>query len=607
MFTVFASPSSDRAAEVAAEWRLAAARKPGHAVWFKDHLVVRTDAHSGLSASPANPFVVCGHARLDDADLVARDLGLKETSDLELIRAQVASRGSQSVTSLAGVYAIVMWNRLTAELVATRDALGLLPLFYTVHEQEIFLSDSIDQLSTFDDVDKRFVAAFLATGFPAPDSTIRPRVQRLKAGTLLRWANGCCATDTYWSVTQFRPRKTSDLQDDAAEFRALVERAVSQYVGNGRDTWADLSGGLDSSTVASMAGLLGEQNPQCALGGTVTYTGSIGDENEERFSDAVVSRYGFRNLKVVDEWPWRADDEPPPVTEEPARDFPFFARDRRVARVLSEHGARTLLSGVGPDAYLPRTTLHIPDLVWTGQLRQGLGELWRCTLARHTKLWYAPRDLVRPLFPVALQRWMSRQHITRPPWLRPDFVRRYGVDDALVIRTLNTAAPGLICQAALAHQFAEISAALHNWRLLSPLEIRHPLLYRPLVDFCLRLPHRHRTHLDQFKPVLRVAMKGVVPDRVLNRRTKGSSLLPRYAWAFRKERQLLDRLLKSSILADIGCIEPSGLSDAIDRAAAGQTAFLRWTCFALSLETWLAVKSGRFNHHLHHSRSTAYA
>jgi asparagine synthase (glutamine-hydrolysing) len=337
----------------------------------------------------------------------------------------------------------------------------------------------------------------------------------------------------------------------------------------------------------------------------MTYVGSIGDEDETRFVDAVLQRYPVRNLRFRDDWPWRDDGEPAPHAPQPFRDYPFYARDRHCARTLASQGATTLLSGNGPDNYLPRTTLHLPDLFWTGRLRDGAREVWSSSTASRQPLWKTvASDVVLPVLPAALQRWAVARRIERPDWIRAEFLSQAGFEHAVVAREINHARPGAICQTRVAHRFGEMSWALLGWRPLGPVAIHHPLLYRPLVEFCLQLPHAHRTSLDRFKPVLRAAMRGIVPDAVLARRTKGFSLLSRYAWAIAQERPLISRLLTDSLLAELGCIEPARLLASLERVACGRPAQLRTICLALSLETWLAVRFGRYDELITTTRRT---
>jgi L-cysteine desulfidase len=72
-------------------------------------------------------------------------------------------------------------------------------------------------------------------------------------------------------------------------------------------------------------------------------------------------------------------------------------------------------------------------------------------------------------------------------------------------------------------------------------------------------------------------------------------LNPRLCWSFAREREQIVRMLRSSVLAELGCVEPKSLLAAVDDAARGQRNDIGQVYAALSLETWMSVRSGRYH------------
>jgi asparagine synthase (glutamine-hydrolysing) len=590
MFQAYVSRDLDDIAAIADRWRLETARTDEF-VWTDRHLVVRAPA--AHAATSCDDLSVWGSARLDDCP--APGQAATKTAALAFVRRTIDTNGWYGISDLTGRLGVIVWNARTCRLTAVRDAFGLAPLFYRVTGDRLHFADSTDAFAERSTVCRDFLAGFLVAAQPPGDTTIWEGVRQVPQGTLFEWTPQGTTTRVYWSAFNFTQRRDGDLTENAREFGRLVRHAVSQSLDPEGRTWSDLSGGLDSSTVACVAAYESERDPNRRLGGTMTFAGSIGDEDETRFVDAVLERYPVRHLRFHDDWPWRDDGEPPPHTPQPFRDYPFYARDRQCIRALTAEGATMLLSGVGPDNYLPRTSLHVPDLIWTGQVCDGARELWSSALFNRERLWTAvASDVVMPVLPARLQRWAAARRVSRPEWLRADFFSDTRYETAAVERGINRARPGVICQTRIAERFADTSRALLGWRPFAPIAVHHPLLYRPLVEFCLELPHAHRTSWASFKPILRAAMRGIVPDAVLGRRTKGFSRLARYGWAITRERDRLTRLVDTSMLAELGCIEPRRLRAAIDRIACGQPAPLLNVCYALSLETWLSVHYGRY-------------
>jgi asparagine synthase (glutamine-hydrolysing) len=123
--------------------------------------------------------------------------------------------------------------------------------------------------------------------------------------------------------------------------------------------------------------------------------------------------------------------------------------------------------------------------------------------------------------------------------------------------------------------------------------MRCPYLYRPFVEFCLRLPRELRIESATKKVVMREAMKGVLPEAIRARRDKGA-ISGRTRWALSREGSTIGRMLKSSILAELGCIDITKVRQAIERARTGDDAVLFAVARTLALEFWLQVTNQRW-------------
>jgi asparagine synthase (glutamine-hydrolysing) len=128
------------------------------------------------------------------------------------------------------------------------------------------------------------------------------------------------------------------------------------------------------------------------------------------------------------------------------------------------------------------------------------------------------------------------------------------------------------------------------------LEVRHPFLYRPLVEFALRLPPEMCARPHARKWVLRQAMRGILPERVRGRIGKASAgdVL---AWSLVTQRGHLASLVKDPILAELGVIDAEKFRAAFDadplpahRANEAHAALSS----TLSVEAWLQLRAGRW-------------
>jgi asparagine synthase (glutamine-hydrolysing) len=517
------------------------------------------------------------------------------TESLRSALSLLPNDGADVFAQLVGEFAFVATNQRTGELIAVRDHLGLRPLYYEVRENVLTVSDSLETFQR-SDIDLDFVAHFIAGGGICNHRTVWRGVQPLPAGTVLFWRNGTVALRSYWPTETKTIHSNLSLQDAATCFREHVETAILHYLRPQDQSWAHLSGGLDSSSVVSVAEWLRRQGRTAnRLGGTVTITDSLGGGSDEECATTVARHCALRNEKFSNDefWGWKCDGKAPPRTDQPTRNFPFYAKFRAIENRVLSAGGRQLLTGAGPDVYFPTTTAHIADLVWRGHLRAAGAELFKWSVATRTSIWRAANsEVVRRLWRPAVANWGDLGKAQSQSWIPERFWRVADLPGLFAPRCRR----GETYESEVDWFLRLLGGSLHaTWNMAPRVAMAHPLLHQPLLAFVLALPHALRSDVHCTKPILRRAMRGLLPEAVRLRATKGSMLNPRLCWSFAREREQIVRMLRSSVLAELGCVEPKSLLAAVDDAARGQRNDIGQVYAALSLETWMSVRSGRYH------------
>jgi asparagine synthase (glutamine-hydrolysing) len=118
-------------------------------------------------------------------------------------------------------------------------------------------------------------------------------------------------------------------------------------------------------------------------------------------------------------------------------------------------------------------------------------------------------------------------------------------------------------------------------------EYRYPYLDRDLLDFLLRLPLDQLSQPGRRRYLMRLALQGIVPEEILERRRKAFLLASKLKHVQALAPRLL-RAISTSCLAEAGYIDRHAVQRALESTTNGED--LRWwvllTRFAL-LETWL--------------------
>jgi asparagine synthase (glutamine-hydrolysing) len=557
---------------------------------------METDALRPLLAR-RGALLAAGDVRLDNRAEVASWGGVRtdDAPDLELVLAAYAARGAGCLDGVLGDFSLVLWDGGRRTLTALRDPFGVKPLFFSRQGDILLFSSRAGALAREGDLDEEWIADFLVGGVGPRDRTVWAGVQAVVPGEMLTWREGSVSRRRFWSASEFVPHEAVDERAATDTFRALLEEAVRVRMEGGVPVWSQLSGGLDSSSIVSVAQTLAAAGRGPGIAGTITLVETLGDGDERKYSDVVVRRWGVRNETVVDPWAWQDDGLAPERTDEPRAHYPFWARDREMVAAVRRAGGRVLLSGQGPDHYLSGNRGYITDLVAAGHLRTAMRELVRHAVADRQSFWTGlGRHAIQPFLPTSLRLRRARPHEQLPAWLDAAFVRRLDIARRLPLERRLAATRG---KSLFAHQVESeldgLSGMLERGPFQEGIEMRYPFLHRPLVEHSLRLAPRMRVRPGAGKHVLREAMRGILPEEIRARRGKGG-IDARLLWALHRERARLDHLLRDPEIARRGWVRAEALRAATERARQGEVASLPFLLCSLSLETWLAVRAGRW-------------
>ena len=547
--------------------------------------------------------LAAGTVRLDNRGEVERwaECRGEELSDLGVVLRLVALHGARYVPRILGDFAFVVWDTASRTGVAATDAFAVRPLYYSERSGLIAWSSRAEPLAASERYEPRYLAELL-TSYTAPAGlSVYVGVHALPAASLAKVERGAVRIQRYWSPADVEVQPAwSEREAEAIDTcRALLLESTRIRLAGGQETWAQLSGGLDSSSVVSLAGWLADQgNVPRSLAGTVTYVDRQGTQTDEReYSDAVVRRYGLTNVPIVDPPMWYDETYPPVAPDQPGLDFHVQPREQRLCRAVRAAGGRVLLTGYGGDEVFASNFLWCADSIAEGRGMRALREIAHLAAARRVSFWeLAYRNGLIPLLPGAIRAQLI--HDDSPPgsWLDPLAVRRYGSGRRAAVLRRSMGRLGRKHQYAIVNGVQTLQGVVHGGILSDALELRHPLLYRPLVEFALSLPHQVRAKPHARRWILRQAMRGVLPDKVRARVGKPdtSDVL---VWSLENSRARLGGLLEQPLLADMGLIDPPKLRAAFDgtRVAEANTLARHIALFpTLAIEAWLQIRSGRW-------------
>jgi len=474
-----------------------------------------------------------------------------------------------------------------------RDAFGIQAAYVSRQGSTNWIASAAQLLAPSDQYDLEYIAELLACGDDFGDRTIYSDVAAVLPASTLTAKGQARHTSTYWSACQFPPSTDRvDSAEAALELRSLIEQSLVRTCSGATNVWSQLSGGLDSSGLVSLASSMYEQGLlERPLSGTVTWDDSLGAGNERAFVDAVLAGHHWQTIRLEDCWMWQSMRSGVVPSDLPYITFPFWTRDRSTAAALKSAGSDVLLSGVGPDHYLGGTSLHLADRVAAGHPIDGLRSAYRWATVKRRSYWKTVwRSMIMPLWRSGRGAARRRQGAYTGDWLDEQFVNAFDLKGRLlepIGKGRMRWTPGAF---EVAYQVDLLWTAIDRGPLSDAVDIRYPYLYRPLVEFVLQLPLALRIQPNQNKWIFREAMRGILPETVRSRPGKGT-IGARVRWSLTKEKSFLQQLTAQPILEQLGCISGQRLRETIQQAESCKLRKIVPLIATLSLETWLRTRS----------------
>ena len=183
----------------------------------------------------------------------------RTSGDTEAIVHAYEQYGLQFVRRLHGMFALAVWDRPRRRLVLARDRPGKKPLFYTQRDGALAFASELPALLIDPDVrrelDPRALDAYFAYRYvPSPLCAFR-EVRKLPPASMLVFEDGNAEIERYWRLDFARKRDSESREDTLAALREQLARSVRRRMISDVPLGAFLSGGIDSATVVAQMAL----------------------------------------------------------------------------------------------------------------------------------------------------------------------------------------------------------------------------------------------------------------------------------------------------------------------------------------------------------------
>lgn len=501
-------------------------------------------------------------------------------SDSEVILAAYRQWGPECVTRFNGMWAFAIHDRLKAEVFLSRDRFGVKPLFY-VETPEVFVFGSeIGQLLPHLPARRtrldRARCFLLTGGLDLDQETFFEGIHKLPPGSnaLYSLDSQRLAVAPYFALRHNGDYASLPTQEAVRLFAATLEDAVRLRLRSDVLVGTCLSGGLDSSSIATLASAA---SGSAARFNAITAISEDPSTDETPFAEKVVANSGLNWIRVRPTYEDFVDSLPAIVaSQQEPFGGPSLTMQHFVMKAARDNGIKVLLDGQAGDE-----TLLGYDKYYYAYLRQ----LWReagwkgvadgLQSIRKANGRLSPAGIAKYVLGARLSSVRAMVHRREMPFLA-------GSDKAV---TAHLSAFAAASGKPFDLQRLEIESTnlpvLLRYEdrnsMAHAVEARLPFLDYRLVELALSLPIGLKIRDGWTKWILRKAMDGRMPPDVVWRRNKYSFNAPDNIWLRRHAGDMKREVLASSLVAAVTRRE--GLQAGFD----GLSLNGQWRLYSLAL------------------------
>jgi asparagine synthase (glutamine-hydrolysing) len=475
--------------------------------------------------------------RLDnrtDLLLLLADFLRDDTSNAAIALAAYARWGTNGFVHLIGDWSIVIRDQTNGATVLASDFAGVRPLYYSVQRGDAFWSSRLQTVvdaTGISELDEQYIGAFLLYG-GCPNRTPYKGIYSVPAGHAVCVSSTGTKMSRFWNLPigdEVRYRNQHRYEE---HLRALFREAVSVRLQTEAPVLAELSGGLDSSSIVSMANhLMRSGAARATTLSSVSYLWR--NSIDEPFIREMETFCGIEGFHI-------STHEVPLISEtQVGNAFPEILQPLRksVAIAARRLGAKVILTGQNGDLMMGN---------WFDDRLQVAGSLHRFRFARACQEALAWSKILR--LPIYRVLWQAVE-ASFPATFAQAAIYAASDGSYTVKSTETSLAPGLIDRIGLSDSgnlfsnawmeapperrkyFLALSRMLELRTLQVPelwhhLDYTHPYAHRPLVEFLMTVPADVLCRPGEPRRLMRSTLSDLWPRKLRMRRSKGLFNLP---------------------------------------------------------------------------------
>lgn len=545
-------------------------------------------------------------------ELQSMGYGFHTNSDTEVLLTCWKVWGERSLHKLCGMFAFTIVDRQDKTLTCVRDAFGIKPFFYQLDDQGFKFASEITALlklsttkpqlnyqkaydylanDSYDDSQETFLTGIYHL---LPGQLLRLDLEEISKAVKERKSNSISIAPLPWWRPGIAERTDLNFVQAAEQLREMFLANVRLHLRSDVPLGAALSGGIDSSAVVCA---MRKQEPDLPIQ-TFSYVAKGFSVDEENWIDLVNSHIGAipHKVFVAPEDLARDIDDLILAQGEPFGGTSIYAQ-YRVFKLAKENGIIVTLDGQGADellaGYHGYPEARMRSLIERGEMRELVRFVQGWSRWPGRSLPVGIRSAIKQFMPKNMVRTLQRKkNVSSFTWLDSNVLHELGVNlyDDTDSEDLYANGRRLADALRAALNGKGLAALLRHGDRNSmrwSIESRVPFLTQDMAEFVLSLPEHYLISAQgETKHIFRAAMRGIVPDVILNRKDKIGFATPEHDLL----RMLGDRALSWTESADnVPFLRPAVIRDLLQKVINGDLPFQLQYWRLLNFCRWLSL------------------
>jgi asparagine synthase (glutamine-hydrolysing) len=457
-----------------------------------------------------------------------------------------------------GMFSFAIYDHFENCITCVRDQFGIKPLFYYFDENTLIFSSEIDSITTIkpecNTIELQNSYDYLTWGgYDEKNTTFYKGIKQLKPAHYINInLNNFKETICNWWRPNICENKQITFNEAKEELRTLFLENISYNLRSDVPVGITLSGGIDSSAIACAIRYL---NPKAEIN-TFSYIAKNSVHSEEKWVDNINQHIGAIGHKIIIEPEDIITDLDDLINcqGEPFGSTSIYAQ-YRVYKLASENNIVVTLDGQGADellagysgfpSYRVRSLIDKNDFLGAYKFLKNWSKWPGRSMNRGLQ------EVLYEILPTSLRTNLLQltNNEFRLDWFNSKYFMNTNVDTIYGTRQINTKD---IIERRLVNQLRRrllghgLNSLLRHGDRNSmkwTIEGRVPFLSPKIAEFVLQLPENFLiSNFGETKYIFKEALRGIVPDMILDRRDKIGFVTPELTWLKKMDKKLIKYL-----------------------------------------------------------------